>query len=163
MFKKIITATLGLSLVGAAPLSAADRYGHSYEVPRTIERGHDCDHRDDRRDNDGWRGRRADWQKLGTVVADRRESRDLLEVPGHQRFKAIMFRVEQGDLILDDLKITFDDDSTYTPETSRIVFREGERSGIIDLPGFTKDIKRIRFLHRSANRSGAVVEVYGLR
>jgi len=166
--KKIITSALGLSLLGSAvPLNAG-----TYEVPRTIERNHrDYDHRDDRRDldrrddfarHDEWHGHRADWVRLGTVTVGRHEERDLLEVPGHERFKAIMFRVEEGDLILDDLKVTFDDDSSFSAE-SRIVFREGQRSGIIDLPGNSRDIKRIRFLHRALNRSGAVVEVYGLR
>jgi hypothetical protein len=162
--KKIITSTLGLSLL-AAPLSAG-----TYEVPRTIDRSHrDYDHRDERRDDrrdfdrhDNWHGQRADWQRFGTVTVGRHEERDLVEVPGHQRFRAIMFRVADGDLVLEDLKVTFDDDSTYSPDT-KIVFREGERSGIIDLPGYSRDIKRIRFLHRSLNRSGAVVEVYGVR
>ena len=172
--KKIITSALGLSLLGSAvPLNAG-----TYEVPRTIERDHrdydhrdydrrDFDHRDlDRRDefvrHDEWHGHRADWVRLGTVAVGRNEERDLLEVPGHERYRAIMFRVEHGELVLDDLKVTFGDDSSFSP-TGNIIFRQGQQSGIIDLPGDCRDIKRIRFLHRALNRSGAVVEVYGLR
>jgi hypothetical protein len=167
--KKIITSVLGLSLLGSAvPLNAG-----TYEVPRTFERDHrdydrhDYDRRDlDRRDDfvrhDEWHGHRADWVRIGTVSVGRNEERDLLEVPGRERFRAIMFRVESGDLVLDDLKVTFGDDSSFSP-TGNIVFRQGQQSGIIDLPGDSRDIKRIRFLHRALNRSGAVVEVYGLR
>ena len=48
-----------------------------------------------------------------SVSVGRSEERDLLEVPGHERYRAIMFRVESGDLVLDDLKVTFGDDSSF--------------------------------------------------
>jgi hypothetical protein len=117
-----------------------------------------------RRDVDEWRGRRADWDRLGTVVADRELDRDVIDLGKRAgRYEALMFRVERGDVVLEDLKITFQDDSIYSPDL-KMVFREGERSRSIDLPPNGGKVKRIRFLYRSAGyKQNAVVDVYGLR
>ena len=77
------------------------------------------------RDHDEWRGRRADWDRLGTVSADELD-RDVIDLGRHAaRYSALMFRVERGDIVLEDLKITYQDDSVYSPDL-KMVFREGE-------------------------------------
>lgn len=160
--KKIVVGTLLASLFGnAVPLARADRYDPG-DRRGTYDRDRDRDGDRDRR-RDEWRGRRADWDKVGTVAVGRDLSRDVIEVSGRTRYNAIMFRVDQGDMVLEDLKITFADDSVYSPNL-KLTFREGERSQIIDMPSDARRVKRIRFLYRSAHRSSpAVVDVYGMR
>ncbi|HEX8914468.1 MAG TPA: hypothetical protein VF796_19120 [Humisphaera sp.] len=106
----------------------------------------------------------GEWVKLGQIEAGRKEDRDVIEVKGPDRYTALSFRVERGDVEIEDIKVTFADDEKhpFSPDT-RLRFREGERSGKIDLPGKARAITRIRFLYRSTGRAGdrAVVEVLG--
>lgn len=102
----------------------------------------------------------GEWEKLGQKEAGRKEERDVLEVTSPYRFTAVSFRVDEGEVELEDVKITLDDDRTISPDT-KLRFRDGERSGKIDLPGKSQGIKRIRFLYRSSGTKRAIIHVYG--
>jgi hypothetical protein len=104
----------------------------------------------------------GEWEKLGTKEAavSRKDERDLFEVTSAHRFTAVSFRVDKGDVSIEDIKITFDDDTSFSP-TTKLVFKEGERSGKIDLPGKSRAIKRVRFLYRTIGQQAAVVHLYG--
>ena len=158
-FRKMIVATLAASLFGSSIPMAQAGHGYSEVIDRDGQYK-----RYDHRDHDEWRGRRADWDRLGTVAAQRELDRDVIDLGKRgARYSALMFRVERGDIVLEDLKITYQDDSVYSPDL-KMVFREGERSCVIDMPPDAGKIKRIRFLYRSAGRHhDAVVDVYGLR
>lgn len=80
------------------------------------------------------------------------------------RFSAIRIEVPEGGLEMYDVRITFGDGATFSPET-RLQFDEGSSSRRIDLPGGARVIRRIDFLYRSDRpREGrAHVRVYGLR
>jgi hypothetical protein len=103
---------------------------------------------------------KGEWEKLGELKVGKKEERDVIEVKSPHGYTALSFRVADGDVEIEDVKVTFDDDKTFSPE-SKLRFREGERSGKIDLPGNTRAIKRIRFLYRTLGRGEAVVAVYG--
>jgi hypothetical protein len=102
----------------------------------------------------------GEWEKLGQKEAGRKEERDLIEVTSATRFTALSFKVDDGDLEIADIKVTFEDDTTFSPDT-RLTFREGQRSGKIDLPGKSRSIKRVRFLYRSVGGKRAVLHLYG--
>ena len=174
--KALIAATLAATtLVGGTPLLAdrdydygrrdrhedhrRDDHRHDYDRGRyDRDRGrHDHDYDYDRRGP-----RRGELEKLGTVWAGKALDRDVVEVRGRARFAAIVFRVDRGDVRMEDVKITFGNDSSYSPPTKHY-FREGERSCRIELPaGYDgRDIKRVRFLYRSADRGPAVIDVFG--
>ena len=136
--RTFLAAALGLAVSGRTLLAA--------------------DKRDDKRD-DGPK-KEGEWEKLGQREAGRKEERDVLEVTSPYTFTALNFKVDEGDVELDDIKITFDDDKTFSPDT-KLRFREGERTGKIDLPGRSRAIKRIRFLYRSIGSKRAVIHVYG--
>jgi hypothetical protein len=126
------------------------RYGD--RDPRFEDRGPRFDHRVPRRETH---------VHLGTIWAGQNLDRDVIEVRGSTRFTGIVFRVDRGDAIVEDIKVTFDNDQSYSPAT-RHFFREGDRSCRIDLPGFDRDIKRVRFLYRSACREPVVIQVFGV-
>src|SRR4051794_8063471 len=70
-FKKMIVATVATSLfAGSIPMALA---GERYE---RVDRYDHYDHRD----HDEWRGRRADWDRLGTVAAERELDRDVIDL-----------------------------------------------------------------------------------
>ena len=52
--------------------------------------------------------------------------------------------MEDSDLELFDLEVEFGNGQRFAPPT-RLVFREGSRSQVIDLPGNTRYIKKIAF------------------
>lgn len=163
--RMIVASVLGSLVAGSVPAGAAGYYDR--DDRREVNRGYDRDYRrdrDDGRGRDEWRGRRRDWDKLGSVVADRSTDRRVVEVPRDLRYNAIMFRVDEGNVVIEDLKITFADDSVYHPDT-KVFFREGERSCTIDIPPDARRVKRVRFLLKAVGRRGgdAVVDLYGLR
>jgi len=102
----------------------------------------------------------GEWEKLGELAVSKREERDVIDVKASTRFTALSFRVEKGEVEIEDIKVTFDNDKTFSPDT-KLIFREGERSRKIDLPGDSRAIKHIRFLYRSVGRGEAHIAVYG--
>jgi hypothetical protein len=108
----------------------------------------------------------AEWRSLGRRTVDYRLDRDAVVAIGQGAFRAIRLDVEDGDLDMYDVKVTFANGETFSPGT-RIQFREGSRSRVIDLPGAARVIKRVDFSYRSAGRFGratrATVQVFGRR
>ena len=103
----------------------------------------------------------GEWEKLGEKEAGRKEERDVIEVTSRYRFTALSFRVEEGDVEIDDVKVTFEgDEKPFSPDT-KLRFREGERSGKIDLPGQSRVVTRVRFLYRSIGGKRAVIQLFG--
>jgi hypothetical protein len=103
---------------------------------------------------------RADqWETLGSRRVDFRLDHDVIPVTAAEGvFTSLRFEVEAGDLEMFNVRVVFGDGSAFSPDT-RLVFREGSRSRIIDLPGTARIIRRIEFSYRSTLRRGAATIV----
>ena len=156
--KNLIVAALTASTLIALPLQA----GYSYSTPRFQERDSSDYRREDyRHDHD--HGRYAPrMSKLGSVVTTNREyQNDLFPVTDRQRYTAIVFKVDRGDVAIDRIRVTFGDDSAFLPDT-KVVFNEGDSTCRIDLPGNNREIKWIRIRYQALSRGVSVIDVYGV-
>jgi hypothetical protein len=105
------------------------------------------------------------WDHIGMRPVDFRVDHDAITAASEGMFRAIRIDVEGGDLEMFDVKITFGNGEAFSPNT-RLYFREGTRSRVIDLPGDARIVRRIDFFYRSALFTGqgrAIVHVYGRR
>jgi hypothetical protein len=110
-------------------------------------------------------GPAGDWDHIGMRPVDFRLDHDVILAAGDGAFRAIRVDAEGGDLEMFDVKLTFGNGETFSPGT-RLYFREGTRSRVIDLPGDARIIRRIDFFYRSppfGGRGRAIVHVYGRR
>ena len=110
-------------------------------------------------------GASEDWDHVGMRPVDFHLDHDAIIAAGNGAFRAIRIDVEGGDLEMFDVKLTFGNGETFSPAT-RIYFREGSRSRVIDLPGDARIIRRVDFFYRSAPfgaQGRAIVHVYGRR
>jgi hypothetical protein len=104
----------------------------------------------------------AQWELLGARRVSFAAERDVIVVGAREGlFNAVRIDVDGGDLEMFDIRLTFGDGSSWSPET-RVSFREGSRSRRIDLPGAARLIRNIEFRYRSTVRRGrATVRAYG--
>lgn len=105
----------------------------------------------------------AGWDHLGMRQVDFRSDHDAVVAAGQGAFRSIRIDVEGGDLEMFNVKVTFGNGETFSPAT-RLYFRAGSRSRIIDLPGDVRVIRRVDFFYRSVLFGGegrATVHVYG--
>ncbi|MGH7672606.1 MAG: hypothetical protein ACREMC_06880 [Gemmatimonadales bacterium] len=105
----------------------------------------------------------AGWDHLGMRPVDFRVDHDAIVAAGQGAFRSIRIDVEGGDLEMFNVKVTFGNGETYSPAT-RLYFRAGSRSRIIDLPGDARVIRRVDFFYRSVlfgSQGRATVHVYG--
>jgi hypothetical protein len=103
------------------------------------------------------------WTSLGDRTVNGKYDHDTLEVGTEEgRFSKLTFVVEDSDLELFDVVIKFGNGEKFSP-TTRLVFKEGSRTGVIDLPGDTRHIKKIEFKYGNLPGTGqAKIKVYGL-
>jgi hypothetical protein len=100
-------------------------------------------------------------EKEVTFLAERD---DILVGPSKGMFSRIVFEVEENDLEMITVLVTFGSGKTEEIEV-RHEFREGSRSRIIDLPGAKRVIRRITFFYKTIGplREGrALIKVFGL-
>jgi hypothetical protein len=100
---------------------------------------------------------------LGQLEVDFGADRDVLQVGRDEgRFQKIRLVVRGGSIELRDVKVTFDDNSVFDPESRARVLRE-DSAFVFDLPGQRRVIKSIAFQYRSLDRreGKATVLVYG--
>jgi hypothetical protein len=108
----------------------------------------------------------AGWDHLGMRQVDFRVDHDAVVAAGQGgggAFRSIRIDVEGGDLEMFNVKVTFGNGETFSPAT-RLYFRAGTRSRIIDLPGDARVIRRVDFFYRSVlfgSQGRATVHVYG--
>ncbi len=102
------------------------------------------------------------WDKLGERMVDAKGDRDVIAVgKADGRFSAIQIKVEQSALEMFDVVVTFGDGSTFAPPT-RLIFKNGETSRVIDLPGDKRTIKKVEFKYANLPGGGrAQVELWG--
>lgn len=135
----VLTAALiaVLTCVSALATPAADRVEH-----KKVEAGH--------------------WVELGSRQVDFKKDHDAVEVGKSEgRFTALRVDVADGDLVMEKMKVTFGDGSTFEPKT-RAEFKEGQTSQTIDLPNKSHVIKRVDFnYHSKGKHEKATVMLYG--
>jgi hypothetical protein len=102
------------------------------------------------------------WVRLGERTVNGRYDHDRIEVGRYEgRFSKLNMVVENSDLELIDFKIVFGDRTEYHPTVNQ-VFREGQRTRVIDLPPSESVIQFIDIRYRNLPGGGdARVEVWG--
>lgn len=156
----IVAALTASTTLATLPLHA----GYSYGTPRFEERDHGYSRDDyrygDHRHNHGRYAPRL--VKLGSVQTYGRDyQNDVFEICDRQRYTAIVFKVDRGDVAVDRIRVTFGDDSSFLPDT-KVVFREGDRTCRIDFPGYNREVKRIRIRYQALTRGVSAIDVYGV-
>ena len=104
------------------------------------------------------------WQLLGQRQVNGRYDHDRIEVGKYDgKFSKLTLAVEDSDLELIDFRIEFDDRTEYHPRLAH-VFRENQRSRVIDLPPSERAIRFIDIKYKNIRGGGpAGVEVWGFR
>ena len=103
----------------------------------------------------------AGWKKLGTRTVNGRMDSDVIDVSIQERFKTLTLVVEDSDLELIDMEVTFFNTETFHPDVKHY-FRENSRTREIALPNGTRIIKKITLKYRNIPGGGnATVEVWG--
>lgn len=154
----------GVVLVAAVGCGGGGAHGRGAADPTPRQSGPVNGAREERRDDA--RDRKVEaatgWEKLGERMVDGKADRDVIAVGrGEGRFSAIQIKVEQSALEMFDVVVTFGDGSTFSPPT-RLVFKNGETSRVIDLPGDKRAIKKVDFKYGNLPGGGrAQVEVWG--
>ena len=103
---------------------------------------------------------------LGQQDVDFKVDHDTINVRNHEgSFRALYFSVEENDIELFNLVVDFGNGEKQMIN-SRLIFREGSRSRLIDLNGRDRRIKSIQFTYKTVGtwRGGkARVVVYGVK
>jgi hypothetical protein len=108
-----------------------------------------------------WRFDSTGWQLLGENIVNGRVDKDRITVGKYNgRFSKMTIVVLDSDLELLDLEVQFARGPSWHP-TVRHVFREGERSRVIDFPGDERAIRYIDLKYKNLPGGGrAKVQVY---
>jgi hypothetical protein len=104
----------------------------------------------------------AEWELLGSRRVSFAVDRDVIDVGVREgTFNGIRIEVDGGTLEMYNIVLTFGNGDTWSPNT-RVVFRQGSWTRLIDLPGPARFIRKIEFWYRSRLRRGqATVRVFG--
>lgn len=96
----------------------------------------------------------AGWEDLGTATVHGKSDKDEIVVGKKEgSFTKVMFVVEGSDLEMFDVVIKFGNDTKHSPDT-KLVFKEGAWSRVIDLPGEARFIKKVTFKYGNLPGSG---------
>src|SRR5947199_9481565 len=106
----------------------------------------------------------ADWDLSGPRGVNCTGDHDAIVVGARGGgFTAIKIEVAGGNLEMYNIKVTFGNGQSFSPET-RIEFRQGSWSRTIDLPGPVRIVRRVDFWYRSRLRpvrGAATVRLFG--
>lgn len=101
------------------------------------------------------------WVLLGSQPANGRVDRDVFRVNQRARYDKLTMVVYDSDLELLDFVVHFANGEKWSPNVKH-VFREGQRSRQIDLPGDDRHITEIDLVYKNLPGGGnARVEIYG--
>jgi hypothetical protein len=103
------------------------------------------------------------WTQLGQQVVHGKNDRDVISVGKRAgRFSKLTIVVEDSDLIMKDIVVTFGNGEKFEPKT-KVVFKENSRTRVFDLPGEARGISKIEFRYGNLPGGGkARVEVWGM-
>jgi hypothetical protein len=103
------------------------------------------------------------YKHLGTREVDFAKDTDVIIVGDSKgTFKALLVEVENADLEMKDITVTFGNGKQHEVDT-RLEFNEGSRSRKVDFPGEARTVERIVFKYSTQGRKDgkATVNVYG--
>jgi hypothetical protein len=105
------------------------------------------------------------WHKIGETHVDFKTDKDVVKVFGADYFKALQIKAVDAPVHIEDMKVVYEDGE---PEDIpiRYDFQKGTESKPIDLKGYERKIKEIRFIYRTVPNSKdekAHIEIYGLK
>jgi hypothetical protein len=105
---------------------------------------------------------RKGWTLLGEKQVDGKKDHDVVRVKGNDGpWSKVMLVVEDSDLELQDLEIQFGNGQKHNPSVKH-VFKEGDRTRAIDLPGEKRHITKIALRYANLPGGGkARVLVFG--
>ena len=111
--------------------------------------------------HDSWKFDNKGWQKLGERTVNGKADHDRITVGRYKgRFSKITLVVYDSDLELEDLEVKFAKGEPWHPEV-RHIFKEGERSRVIDFPGDERAIKFIDIKYKNLPGGGkAKVQIW---
>jgi len=103
---------------------------------------------------------------LGERAVDFKADHDVIGVGRYNgTFRALWFQVEKNDVELFDVVVVYGNGERESFDT-RLIFREGSRSRLLDLQGGRRIIRSIQFAYRTVGtwaEGRARVVVYGVR
>jgi len=103
---------------------------------------------------------------LGERVVNFRADHDVIAVGSYEGyFRSLFFRVEKNDIEIFNLVIVYGNGERQMLET-RLIFKEGSRSRLIDFAGGKRRIQTIQFTYKTVGNwedGRARVVVYGVR
>ncbi|MGD0726549.1 MAG: hypothetical protein ABSB63_13405 [Spirochaetia bacterium] len=103
---------------------------------------------------------------LGERVVNFKADHDTIAVGNYEgSFKSLFFKVEKNDIELFNLVILYGNGDKQKLET-RLIFKEGSRSRLIDFSGGKRRIKTIQFTYKTVGSwqdGKARVVVYGVK
>jgi hypothetical protein len=101
------------------------------------------------------------WVMLGERQVNGKVDHDRIEVGRHEgKFSKLTLVVLDSDLELLDFEIKFAKGASFHPQV-RHVFKEGERTRVIDFPGDERTIKSIDFKYKNLPGGGrAKIQVW---
>jgi hypothetical protein len=88
---------------------------------------------------------------LGSKLVDRSAERDVIRLHSQNRFKSIRIAVYGGDVEIYGMKVFFRSGQVYDVPL-RPVFRDGQHSRVIDLPGELRRIDKMVFFYRALSK-----------
>jgi len=103
------------------------------------------------------------WTLLGTQEVAGKHDRDTIQVGRQEgKFDKLTLVVTDSDVELKDLTVVFANGEKWSPGGLKYVFREGQRTRAIDLPGNNRVIQKIELVYANTRRGDrAKVSVYG--
>lgn len=104
----------------------------------------------------------AGWTLLGTQEVAGKRDRDTITVGRREgKFDKLAIVVTDSDVEIKDMTVVFTSGDKWTPGGLKHVFKEGQRSRAIDLPGNDRTIQKIELLYANTPGGGrAKVSVY---
>jgi hypothetical protein len=108
----------------------------------------------------------ADRVMLGERVVNFKADHDVIEVGNYEGFfRSLYFVVEKNDVEIFNIVVVYGNGERERIDT-RLVFREGSRSRMVDLAGVKRRIRSIQFTYRTVGtwlEGRARVVVYGVK
>lgn len=95
------------------------------------------------------------WQLLGEQTVKGKRDKDTIVVGKYEgTFDEIQISVLDSDIHLKDITVHFTNGETWSPKT-KMLFKEGQRSRAIDLPGKNRTIAKIELVYENTPGGGA--------
>ncbi len=102
------------------------------------------------------------WTKLGEKWVNGRRDKDAFSLSNRGTFTHLMVVVSESDLRMFDMKMRFGNGEKYSPNLAHL-FKNGDRSKPISLPGFARTIRQVKFKYGNLPGNGrAKVALYGI-